>query len=343
MPAKPGFPVGRSDRSRPVHSGKGLVDAIRLADRATGASKLASDAYWSFTHPVDRLTGKGRAAHQSMEVPWVAGRPWYHGSSRVFEKYDPKRADPSSLYGPGHYITDDPAIASSYTKKGAGSTENAGVKLIGRRGGNLANRRFVREQAIRDLKRTRENLRDLWGVKPELNLARRDSDNGQTLLEFSFRHPEHGPNVTKYAFEPDDVLDIRAPLGQKEYSRLVRTLMAQPRPAHAKRGTARAEAPLNRAERALADIRQLRAQAMRNEPVAMNAAWHALVDRLGPTRANEVVREAGFDAIAYPGGAMTGGKPHNALVVLNQQRLKRGGAPNPQYAGMPRPVHRRDT
>ena len=65
-----------------------------------------------------------------MEVPWVAGRPWFHGSSRVFEKPDPAKADPLSLYGPGHYVTDDPTIASEYTGKGGGHLH--GVQFVKR-------------------------------------------------------------------------------------------------------------------------------------------------------------------------------------------------------------------
>lgn len=74
----------------------------------------ASDAYWSVTHPIDRLRGRGRAANPQMEVPWVAGRPWFHGSPRTFMKPEISNADPSGMYGPAHYITESPQRASEY-------------------------------------------------------------------------------------------------------------------------------------------------------------------------------------------------------------------------------------
>lgn len=49
------------------------MDAVRTAIRATGIPQQVSDAKWSVTHPIDRLTGKGRAANQSMVM--VGGTP----------------------------------------------------------------------------------------------------------------------------------------------------------------------------------------------------------------------------------------------------------------------------
>lgn len=232
----------------------------RAADRALGVSSTArmaanapSRLAFTVRHPLaamqNRIPGDNPNGLMVGEVPWVAGRPWYHGSSSVFEKPDPALSASSSLYGPGHYITDDPAVASTYAPKGTGGA----------------------------------------------------------------------PNVTRYAFEPDRVFDIQAPVTQSDTARLLRALAAEPRAA--------------------GEVRSL-AQQPGN---ALNALWYALENRLGAARANDVLRRAGFDAISYPGGKMTGGRPHNALVVLNQALLKRGGVPNPKYAGVPRPVTRRST
>ncbi len=341
------FPVGRSDRTRATRSGNpgpGLLTAIRQADRITGASKLAGDAYWSATHPRDRVMGRGRAANPVMEVPWVAGRPWYHGSARRFEKPDPERFDRDAMYGPGHYITDDPAVASSYAGKGEGHL--VGNQLVERakplsrtpEWAEFFKRNPTMPPRVLHPLQTGHRLSERVARKRaeydklgfETSNVRRDPSRRDAVV-FDFMAKDYGPNVTKYAFEPDKVFDIRAPVTPAAQSRLVDALMAESK-------TAGHEFGRSSTLRRTADyMREL------GPPNAMNAYWHALEERLGAKRANDIIRRAGYDAIAYPGGAATGNKPHNALVVLNQALLRRGAPPNPKYAGTPRPVHRRDT
>jgi hypothetical protein len=38
----------------------------------------------------------------------------YHGSQNIFEKFDPGRANPDALFGPGAYFTENPDVASGY-------------------------------------------------------------------------------------------------------------------------------------------------------------------------------------------------------------------------------------
>lgn len=106
-----------------------LARVARTADRLTGASQLASDAVWSFTHPVDRLTGKGRAANQQMAVPWVASKPWFHGSAKAFEKFDPSLAKSEGMYGPAQYLTDSASRASDYALE-SGALQGANVTMF---------------------------------------------------------------------------------------------------------------------------------------------------------------------------------------------------------------------
>ena len=40
----------------------------------------------------------------------------YHGTSKTFGEFDPARASPRSLYGPGHYFTESPTVAGGYAK-----------------------------------------------------------------------------------------------------------------------------------------------------------------------------------------------------------------------------------
>lgn len=51
-------------RKAGLTGGPGIVEPVL---RATGVSQLASDAKWAVTHPLERLTGEGRAADSRME------------------------------------------------------------------------------------------------------------------------------------------------------------------------------------------------------------------------------------------------------------------------------------
>ena len=105
-----------------------LRNSVKTARRVAQQMVVqpVDDAIWSFTHPLDRLTGKGRAANPRMEVPWVAGRPWFHGSPKAFKEIDPRQADATGMYGPAHYITDDAKRASEYAME-RGVLEGANV------------------------------------------------------------------------------------------------------------------------------------------------------------------------------------------------------------------------
>lgn len=67
-----GIPPSSPDRS----GGNPLLVKLAgwLADKS-GGKQLASDAWWSVSHPIDRITGKGRAANQRMEVAWGPAGP----------------------------------------------------------------------------------------------------------------------------------------------------------------------------------------------------------------------------------------------------------------------------
>lgn len=45
----------------------------RAVIKASGLPQMGSDAYWAFTHPLDRLTGKGRASNPTMAYPGPLG------------------------------------------------------------------------------------------------------------------------------------------------------------------------------------------------------------------------------------------------------------------------------
>jgi hypothetical protein len=45
----------------------------------------------------------------------------YHGTKQVFKQFDPYKANPDALYGPGIYVTQNPIVASGYAGKKTGS------------------------------------------------------------------------------------------------------------------------------------------------------------------------------------------------------------------------------
>lgn len=52
---------------------KGATALAKGIYKYSGAQQMGSDAYWAATHPIDRLTGKGRAANQTMMYPGPLG------------------------------------------------------------------------------------------------------------------------------------------------------------------------------------------------------------------------------------------------------------------------------
>ncbi|MDO8671237.1 MAG: hypothetical protein Q7O66_07370 [Dehalococcoidia bacterium] len=54
----------------------------------------------------------------------------YHGTSNVFESFDPGKQATDALYGPGAYFTEDPNIASGYAKTTAGRASVGGASNI---------------------------------------------------------------------------------------------------------------------------------------------------------------------------------------------------------------------
>lgn len=71
-----------------------------------------------------RLLGKikerGKEKQDSFFVrdPDLQDKPLYHGSGSMFESGNIRPSDRGTLFGPGVYLTDEPGVAKSYTKKG---------------------------------------------------------------------------------------------------------------------------------------------------------------------------------------------------------------------------------
>lgn len=275
-----------------------LGKVIGKIANATGVPQLAQGALWSVMNPRARLT-----SGNSMEVPWVAGRPWFHGSSHFFDNIDLTKSKPDSLYGPGFYITDDPKIASTYA-----SARNTGEHV-----GTYTVRR-VPGQRLKDTVASKKAEMAQRGDVP--GDVRRSGSN----VVIEFQEQGYGPNVTRFGFEPDKILDVRAPLEGTDVKRVAKAML---------------DSDLSAKELETLGSSFNRLVAM---GAAKNGLWQEMAGVIGPARTNQILAKAGYDAIAYPGGKVTGGRPHNALAVINSDALKRGGRPNNRFLGAPRPT-----
>jgi len=88
---------------------------LSKAAKASNASSKAMRAAGAMPEEIAKLT----------KVVDESGKPLrtYHGTTAVFDKFDPERLDPSAIYGKGIYTTADPEVASTYTRKGANKPE----------------------------------------------------------------------------------------------------------------------------------------------------------------------------------------------------------------------------
>lgn len=281
----------------------GVAKFLGTALNLTGAPQLAQGAYWSVTHPRQRLT-----SGTSMEVPWVAGKPWFHGSSRAFEKFDPTKADRGALYGPGHYITDNPKIASSY----------ADARMDWNRFGNQIVHGTLSDAQALASKYEAEGYVTRIEVKHPPAGSKPGSLSRYTVW---FEDALQAPNVTKYAFKPNRIFNVEKSASKQDIKRIMRGVVeAAKRDPNAPGGLKFNAGAKLLAKEWTKDLGPGRA-------TNLDMIWHDLSKQFGREFANAVVRRAGYDAIRYPGGKALGGEAHHAMVVLNPKRLERGGRP----------------
>jgi len=127
---------------------------------------VASDAAWSFTHPLDRMTGKGRAADQGMEFPFAGmsrlgalqsarGATLYHGSPEGFNPASLRGSKQELVHhtgawreGIGVYLTPDLRKAIKYAK---GKTAKGSRKVNARVGGKVSKVRLTPNARVLNL------------------------------------------------------------------------------------------------------------------------------------------------------------------------------------------------
>lgn len=95
---------------------KRYADYTRAVGKYSGLTQMGSDAYWSATHPLDRITGKGRAAEQRMEVPFGPGKAAVGGlEARLLKRQAAAQAKREAAAGQGKHM--DAALSDPYEKE----------------------------------------------------------------------------------------------------------------------------------------------------------------------------------------------------------------------------------
>lgn len=125
VPANPGPGIKRKIPTiTPDQLQEAADEAIAAAQKApTPSSAIATRAVRSEFEP--KLPGFGRRMIpnqrvmrnlRNSKVADETGLPLvvYHGSQNIFEVFDPSRANPDALFGPGAYFTENPDVASGY-------------------------------------------------------------------------------------------------------------------------------------------------------------------------------------------------------------------------------------
>jgi 2'-5' RNA ligase len=105
-----------------------MLDRYRLADGRLPPWADETHPHYNADYATQKVDGLRRAERQRQfseqagppSLVDAAGQPKrvYHGTRHAFGEFNEGFTDPSALYGPGFYFTEDPTVASSYTTKG---------------------------------------------------------------------------------------------------------------------------------------------------------------------------------------------------------------------------------
>ena len=210
-------------------------------------------------NPIDWMGGMaGGPAAQA-----VAGGRFFHGTPKVFDKFDPLLSKSSGLVGPGHaYLTSSPKVAG-------------GSGLPHAPGGYAAGATHMESSA------------------PTIEQA----------MSAGMQ-----PNIRPYQVKPHNSLVTDKPFPQQDMDMLlnaIRQNLGTPQPGSFQKG--------NQANRATNVANSVRSQSGGSG----QQVYDQLLNTLGPDRANQVVKQAGFQSIQYPGGNLMGDEAHQAMNVLD--------------------------
>lgn len=104
-----------------VDMGQSLQSQVMQARNARGASNLRAVA------PDEPFQGPSIGLEARQVGQAADSQRFYHGTGSAFDTTDASKFDPNGLFGPGYYLTDDPAIASDYARN-RGELSGGGAK-----------------------------------------------------------------------------------------------------------------------------------------------------------------------------------------------------------------------
>lgn len=283
----------------------------RMADwkknKIRGASFKAWFGDWehdrdSASKVVNKETGEPQDAEQISGAASVVtdeqGKPRavYHGTGKGgWKAFDPNKRDATALYGPGYYFTEDRVIAKEYTEKGL---EPQFLKGDAKQTGAIVRQRLTElagsdSQAKALLRYGDDQLADFIG---------QDSAEGKVLQQTGvdvgdlYGDPNANPEVKRVYLNIRNPLDVDSEMPRDVLEKLQ---------------------ALNAASGGKYDLTQLR-------PESKNV-YYALENGAGDkTRANEILRKAGFDGITHMGGGRwtAGSKPHRVWIAFEPTQIK---------------------
>lgn len=114
------------------------------------------------------------------------------------------------------------------------------------------------------------------------------------------------PNIRPYAVQNFNAFKTSQSLPQTDLDALTRSILTS---LGESSGGFQKGSQVNRAQNVV--------NAIRPQADSGQAVFDTLQSMLGPERTNQVLKNAGFQAIEYPGGAIMGDTPHRAINVLD--------------------------
>lgn len=224
------------------------------------------------------------------------GKVVYHGTAKPIKqlKVEAGGNPESLLYGPGIYMTEDPAIASTYAKGSGSLSARLGYKTF-----------KTMEEANAFIKESKESSPGRYYVD-------------EVMGEFEVRYPQkpdiahEQPNVMKLKADIKNPFDVDKTYTRSELDTIPALYEEQYRYKEVLKSIEK-EHPEN-AKEALKELEEVK--------LTGQEVWNKLVEITeSKEAAQRELREAGFDGITHIGGKVTGGKEHKVWIAFEDSQV----------------------